>query len=285
MPGRPCNASSIGVVIERSTSRGARPGAWVVTSTRRGEMSGSASNGRRCMLRRPTATSAAMRMSTTMRLPRAASTILLIMAASPSALVRDGGLHHRGLKPIAALADDRRPSRESARDLRLSVRDQTGMDRAPGEPAVRRGDEHDALPIDFLQAFARHHDAVVSLRCENRDGREHVHSQRVVRIWHLAPYFGHSGGRLDRVGNVGDMAGKNAPWKGVHSHFHGVPDLDQAEILLRHVGLNPNGRKVRYGEDRRRRIYDLSGCDRDRINDPCKWRDDAAAGIPRRLIA
>src|ERR1700719_4396383 len=167
MPGRPCNASSIGVVIERSTARGARPGAWVVTRTCSGEMSGSASNGRRCMLRRPTATSAAMRMSTTMRLPRAASTILLIMAASPLALVRNGGLHQRGLEPIAALADDRRPSREPARDLRLSVRDQAGMDRAPGEPAVRRGDEHDALPLDFLQAFARHHDAVVSLRCEN----------------------------------------------------------------------------------------------------------------------
>src|ERR1700738_1777522 len=285
MPGRPCNASSIGVVIERSTSGGAKPGAWVVTSTCSGEMSGSASNGRRCMLKRPAATSAAMRMSTSMRLPRAASTILLIMAMSPSALVRNGGLHQSRLEPITALADDWRASREPARDLVLSVCDQAGMNRAPGELAISCRDEHDALSIDFLQAFARHHHAVVSLRCENRDGREHVHSQCAVRIWHLAPYFGHSGGRLDRVGNVGDMAGKNAPRKGVHSHFHGVPNLDQAEILLRHVGLNPNGRKVRYGEDRLRRIYDLSGCDRDRINDPCKRRDDGAAGIPRRLIA
>src|SRR6202011_2757398 len=164
MPGRPCNASSIGVVIERSTSRGARPDAWVVTSTCSGEMSGAASNGRRCMLRRPTATSAAMRMSTTMRLPRAASTILLIMAASPSALVRNGGLHQRGLKPIAALADDRRPSREPARDLRLSVRDQAGMNRAPGELAVSCRDKHDALLADLLQATARHQDGVAALR-------------------------------------------------------------------------------------------------------------------------
>src|SRR6202790_1319357 len=164
MPGRPCNASSIGVVIERSTSRGARPGAWVVTSTCSGEMSGSASNGRRCMLRRPAATSAAMRMSTTMRLPRAASTILLIMAASPSALVRNGGLHQRGLEPIAALADDRRPGREPARDLRFAVCDQAGMNRAPGELAVSCRDKHDALLVDFLQATARHQYAVAVLR-------------------------------------------------------------------------------------------------------------------------
>src|ERR1700726_3790851 len=104
-------------------------------------MSGSASNGRRCMLKRPAATSAAMTMSTTMRLPRAASTILLIMAISPLALVRNGGLHQGRLQPIAALADDRRPSRESARDLRLSVRDQARMDRGPGEPAIYRRDE------------------------------------------------------------------------------------------------------------------------------------------------
>src|ERR1700676_3367555 len=164
MPGRPCKASSIGVVIERSTSGGAKPGAWVVTSTCSGEMSGSASNGRRCMLRRPTATSAAMRMSTTMRLPRAASTILLIMAVSPSALVRNGGLHQRGLEPIAALADDRRPSREPARDLRFPVCDQTGMNRAPGELAVSCRDKHDALLVDLLQATARQEERVAVLR-------------------------------------------------------------------------------------------------------------------------
>src|ERR1700730_91801 len=241
MPGRPCKASSIGVVIERSTSGGAKPGAWVVTSTCSGEMSGSASNGRRCMLKRPAATSPAMRMSTSMRLPRAASTILLIMAMSPSALVRNGGLHQSRLEPIAALADDWRASREPARDLRLSVRDQAGMDRAPGEPAVRCRDEHDALPIDFLQAFARHHDAVVSLRCENRDGREHVHSQRAVRIWHLAPYFGHPRRRLDLVGDVGDAASKNSARKSAHFHLDCIAYLDCAEILLRHVGLNPDG--------------------------------------------
>src|ERR1700674_618135 len=164
MPGVPCNASSIGVVTERSTSRGARPGAWVVPSTCSGEMSGSAPNGRRCMLRRPTATSAAMSMSTTMRLPRAASTILLIMAASPLALVRNGGLHQRGLQPIAALADDRRPSREPARDLRFPVCAQAGMNRAPGELAVSCRDKHDALLVDLLQATARHQDSVALLR-------------------------------------------------------------------------------------------------------------------------
>src|SRR3981081_1403094 len=51
MPGRPCSASSTGAVIERSTSRGASPAAWVETSTCSGEMSGAASKGRRCMLR------------------------------------------------------------------------------------------------------------------------------------------------------------------------------------------------------------------------------------------
>src|SRR6202051_3184580 len=164
MPGRPCNASSIGVVIERSTSTGARPGAWVVTSTCSGEMSGSASNGRRCMLRSQTATSTAMRMSTTMRLPRAASTILLIMAVSSLALVRNGGLHQRGLKPIAALADDRRPRREPARDLRFPVCDQAGMNRAPGELAVSCRVKHHALLVDLLQATARHQDGVAALR-------------------------------------------------------------------------------------------------------------------------
>src|ERR1700694_4136296 len=164
MPGRPCKASSIGVVIERSTSGGAKPGAWVVTSTCSGEMSGSASNGRRCMLKRPTATSAAMTMSTTVRLPRAASTILLIMAASPLALVRNGGLHQRGLQPIAALADDRRPSREPARDLRVPVCDQAGMNRAAGDLAVSCRDKHDALLVDLLQATARHQDGVAILR-------------------------------------------------------------------------------------------------------------------------
>src|ERR1700676_473984 len=233
MPGRPCSASSIGVVIERSTSSGAKPAAWVVTSTCSGEMSGSASNGRRCILKRPAATSAAMSMSTTMRLPRAASTILLIMAISPLALVRNGGLHQGRLQPIAALADDRRPSRESARDLSVAVCNRAGSDRAPGELAIPCRDEHDALPVDFLQAFARHQDAVAALRRENRDGREHVHAQRVVRISHLAPYFGHSRGRFDRAGNVGDTASKNAPRKGVQSYFHGVPDFDRAEILLR----------------------------------------------------
>src|SRR3984957_8462931 len=142
MPGRPCSASSIGVVTERSTSRGARPAAWVVTSTCSGEMSGSASNGRRCMLKRPAATSAAMTMSTTVRLPRAASTILLIMAVSPLALVRNGGLHQRGLEPIAALVDDRRR----------------------GELAVSCRDKHDALLFDLLQATARHQDSVALLR-------------------------------------------------------------------------------------------------------------------------
>src|SRR3984893_12255624 len=164
MPGRPCKASSIGVVIERSTSRGARPGAWVVTNTCSGEMSGSASNGRRCMLKRPAATSAAMRMRTSMRLPRAASTILLIMAMSPLALVRNGGLHQRGLEPITALADDQRASREPARDPGLSVCDQAGMNRAPGELAISCRDEHDALPFDFLRAVAPHRDAVAALR-------------------------------------------------------------------------------------------------------------------------
>src|ERR1700726_1754882 len=164
MPGRPCKASSIGKVIERSTSGGAKPGAWVVTSTCSGEMSGSASNGRRCILKRPGATSAAMRMSTTMRLPRAASTILLIMAASPSALVRNGGLHQGRLQPIAALADDRRSGREPARDLRFAVCDQAGMNRAPGELAVCCRDKHDALLVDFLQAGARHQDSVAVLR-------------------------------------------------------------------------------------------------------------------------
>src|SRR6202035_3705734 len=164
MPGRPCNASSIGVVIERSTSRGARPDAWVVTSTCSGEMSGSASNGRRCMLKRPAATSAAMTMSTTVRLPRAASTILLIMEVSSLALVRNSGLQQHGLKPIAALADDRRPGRESARDLRLSVCNQAGMNRAPGELAISCRDEHDALSIDLLQATARRQDGVAALR-------------------------------------------------------------------------------------------------------------------------
>src|ERR1700730_2634314 len=164
MPGRPCRANSIGVVIERSTSRGARPDAWVVTSTCSGEMSGSASNGRRCMLKRPTATSAATTMSTTVRLPRAASTILLIMAVSPLALVRNGGLHQRGLEPIAALADDRRPSREPARDLRFPVCGQAGLNRAPGEMAVSRRDKHDALLVDLLQATARHQDGVAALR-------------------------------------------------------------------------------------------------------------------------
>src|SRR6202163_861894 len=168
MPGRPCNASSIGVVIERSTSRGARPGAWVVTSTCSGEMSGSASNGRRCMLKRPAATSAAMSMSTTMRLRSAASTLLLITAMSPLALVWNGGLHQSRFQPIAALADDWRASREPARDLGLSVRNQAGMNRAPGELAISCRDERDALPVDFLQAFARHHDAVAALRRENR---------------------------------------------------------------------------------------------------------------------
>src|ERR1700682_747094 len=163
MPGRPCNASSIGVVIERSTSRGARPDAWVVTSTCSGEISGSASNGRRCMLKRPTATSAAMTMSTTVRLPRAASTILLIMAVSPLALVRNGGLHQRGLEPIAALADDRRSSREPARDLRFPVCDQAGMNRAPGELAVSCREKHDALLVDLLQATAWHQDGVAVL--------------------------------------------------------------------------------------------------------------------------
>src|ERR1700724_575627 len=164
MPGRPCKASSIGVVIERSTSGGAKPGAWVVTSTCSGEMSGSASNGRRCMLKRPAATSPAMRMSTSMRLPRAASTILLIMAMSPSALVRNGGLHQRGLEPIAALADDLGPGRESARDLRFPVCGQAGLNRAPGEMAVSRRDKHDALLVDLLQATARHQDGVAVLR-------------------------------------------------------------------------------------------------------------------------
>src|SRR3984957_2561341 len=163
MPGRPCNASSIGVVIERSTSRGARPGAWVVTSTCSGEMSGSASNGRRCILKRPAATSAAMSISTSMRLPRAASTILLITVMSPLALVRNGGLHQSRLEPIAALADDRRPSREPARDLGLSVCDRAGTNRTPGELAISCQNEHDALPVDFLQAFARHHDGVAAL--------------------------------------------------------------------------------------------------------------------------
>src|ERR1700694_186391 len=174
MPGRPCNASSIGVVIERSTSRGARPGAWVVTSTCSGEMSGSASNGRCCILIRPATTSAAMTMSTTVRLPRAASTILLIMAVSPLALVRNGGLHQRGLEPIAALADDRRPSREPARDLRFPVCDQAGMNRAPGEMAVSCRDKNDALLVDVLQATARHQDGVAALRGLDGDGREHV---------------------------------------------------------------------------------------------------------------
>src|SRR5258706_4331756 len=164
MPGRACNASSIGVVIERSTSRGARPGAWVVTSTCSGEMSGSASNGRRCMLKRPAATSAAMRMRTSMRLPRAASTILLIMAMSPLALIRNGGLHQRGLEPIAALADDRRPSREPARDLRFTVCDQAGMNQAPRGLAVSCRDKHDALLVDLLQATARDQDGVAALR-------------------------------------------------------------------------------------------------------------------------
>src|ERR1700681_4090120 len=164
MPGRPCKASSIGVVIERSTSGGAKPGAWVVTSTCSGEMSGSASNGRRCILKRPAATSAAMSMSTTMRLPRAASTILLIMAVCPLALVRNGGLHQGRLQPIAALADDRRPSREPARDLRLSGRNQAGMDRAPSELAVSCRDKYDALLVDLLQATARHQDGVAALR-------------------------------------------------------------------------------------------------------------------------
>src|SRR3981189_1763818 len=150
MPGRPCNASSIGVVIERSTSRGARPGTWVGTTTCSGALSGAAPN-------------VGMRMSTTMRLPRAASTILLIMAASPLALVRNGGLHQCGLKPIAALADDRRPSREPARDLRFPVCDQAGMDRAPGEPAVSCRDKHDALLVDLLQATAWHQDGVAVL--------------------------------------------------------------------------------------------------------------------------
>src|ERR1700730_5391558 len=163
MPGRPCNASSIGVVIDRSTPRGARPGAWVVTSTCSGEMSGSASNGRRCMLKRPAATSAAMTMSTTVRLPRAASTILLIMAVSPLALVRNGGLHQRGLEPIAALADDRRPSREPTRDLRFPVCDQASMNRAPGELAVSSRDKDDALPVDLLQTTARHEESVAAL--------------------------------------------------------------------------------------------------------------------------
>jgi hypothetical protein len=107
---------------------------------------------------------------------------------------------------------------------------------------------------------------------------------RVVRISHLAPHFGHSGGRFDLVGNVGDTASKNAPRKGVHSYFHGVPDFDRAEILLRHIGLNPNRRKVGYGEDRRCRVHDLSGCGRDRINVSGEWCDDGAAGILR-LIA
>src|SRR3984893_16500862 len=170
MPGRPCNASSIGVVIQRSTSSGARPGAWVVTSTCSGEMSGSASNGRRCMLKRPAATSAAMTMSTTVRLPRAASTILLIMAVSPLALVRNGELHQRGLEPIAALADDLGPGRESARDLRFPVCDQAGMNRAPGELAVSCRDKHDALLVDLLQASARHQDSDAGLRCADGDG-------------------------------------------------------------------------------------------------------------------
>src|ERR1700737_2904797 len=165
MPGRPCNASSIGVVIERSTSRGARPDAWVGTSICSGEMSGSASNGRRCMLKRPAATSAAMTMSTTVRLPRAASTILLIMAVSPLALVRNGGLHQHGLEPIAALADDRRSSREPALDLRFPVCDHAGMNRAPGELAVSCRDKHDALLVDLLQAPSRPPDAVPALGC------------------------------------------------------------------------------------------------------------------------
>src|ERR1700741_1565979 len=173
MPGRPCNASSIGVVTERSTSGGARPGAWVVTSTCSGEMSGSASNGRRCMLKRPAATSPAMRMRTSMRLPRAASTILLIMAISPLALVRNGGLHQSRLQPIAAFANDHGASREPVCDLRLSVRDQSRMDRPPGELAISCRNKHDALPIDFLQAFVRHHDGVAALRRDNGYRCEH----------------------------------------------------------------------------------------------------------------
>src|ERR1700741_1747758 len=155
MPGRPCNASSIGVVTERSTASGARPGAWVVTSTCSGEMSGSASNGRRCMLMRPAATSAAMSMSTSMRLPRAASTILLITEISPLALVRNGGLHPSRLQPIAALADDRCPGFKPARDLGLSICDQAGLNRAPRELAISCWNEHDVLPIDLLQALVR----------------------------------------------------------------------------------------------------------------------------------
>src|ERR1700686_1810381 len=164
MPGRPCKASSIGVVIERSTSGGAKPGAWVVTSTCSGEMSGSASNGRRCMLKRPAATSPAMSMSTSMRLPRGGSTILLFMAMSPSALVRNGGLHQSRLEPITALSDDWRASREPARDLGLSVCNQAGMNRAPGELAISCRDKHDALLVDLLQATARHQDGVAALR-------------------------------------------------------------------------------------------------------------------------
>src|ERR1700758_653177 len=164
MPGRPCKASSIGKVIERSTSGGAKPGAWVVTSTCSGEMSGSASNGRRCMLKRPAPISAATRTRTSIRLPRAASTILLITVMSPLALVRNRGLHQSRLEPIAALADDRGASRESARDLGLSVCGRAGTNRTPGELAVTCRNEHDALPIDFLQAFARHQDSVAALR-------------------------------------------------------------------------------------------------------------------------
>src|SRR6202022_1073703 len=99
--------------------------------------------------------------------------------------------------------------------------------------------------------------------------REHVDAQRAVRVRDLTAHLGHPRRRLDLVGDVGDTAGKNAAWKGAHSHLDCVAYLDCAEILLRHVSLNPNGRKVRYGEDRRRRIYDLSGCDRDRINYSC----------------
>src|ERR1700730_8420624 len=127
-------------------------------------MSGSASNGRRCMLKRPAATSAAMSMSTTMRLPRAASTILLIMAISRLALVRNGRLHQSRLEPVTALADDRRASREPARDLGVSVRNQAGMNRSPGELAISCRDEHHALSIDLLQAAARRQDGVAALR-------------------------------------------------------------------------------------------------------------------------
>src|SRR5258708_17070258 len=124
------------------------------------------------MLKTPAATSAAMRMSTIMRLPRAASTILLIMAMSPSALVRNGGLHQSRLEPITALADDWRAGREPARDLGLSVCNQAGMNRPPGALAISCRDEHDPLSIGLLQAASRPQHGTPALRATDTYGSQ-----------------------------------------------------------------------------------------------------------------